>query len=102
MLPANRSHFFIFLSALLVAAGTTQADNAVESIVLDKIAVTGEHAESKNYQVGQSITATKTGTALIDVPQSIAIVTGEQIKDQQMLSLGDVARYVPGIGVHQG
>jgi catecholate siderophore receptor len=46
--------------------------------------------------------ATKTITPLRDVPQSITVVTREQIKDQQMLSLGDVMRYVPGVTVHQG
>lgn len=46
--------------------------------------------------------ATRTLTALRDTPQSITVVTREQIKDQQMLSLGDVVRYVPGVTVHQG
>ncbi|HJQ27252.1 MAG TPA: TonB-dependent siderophore receptor [Blastocatellia bacterium] len=46
--------------------------------------------------------ATRTLTPLRDVPQAITVVTREQIKDQQMLSLGDVARYVPGVTVHQG
>ncbi|HEY9230720.1 MAG TPA: TonB-dependent siderophore receptor, partial [Blastocatellia bacterium] len=46
--------------------------------------------------------ATRTLTPLRDVPQSVTVVTREQIKDQQMLSLGDVARYVPGVSVHQG
>lgn len=64
--------------------------------------VTTTLVESINYKVENSATATKTSRPLIDVPQSIAIITKQQIKDQQMLSLGDVARYVPGIGVHQG
>jgi catecholate siderophore receptor len=46
--------------------------------------------------------ATKTPTPLIDVPQSITIVTSELIKDQMMMSVGDVLRYVPGVMVHQG
>jgi catecholate siderophore receptor len=46
--------------------------------------------------------ATKTQTPLRDVPQSVTVVTREQIKDQQMLSLGDVVRYVPGVTAHQG
>jgi len=46
--------------------------------------------------------ATKTLTPLRDVPQSITVVTREQIRDQQMLSLADVVRYTPGVTVHQG
>ena len=41
-------------------------------------------------------------TPLRDVPQSITVVTQELIKDQLMMSVGDVVRYVPGITVHQG
>jgi len=54
------------------------------------------------YQTPEISSGTKTLTPLRDVPQSITIVTQEQIKDQQMTSIGDVARYVPGISVHQG
>ena len=47
-------------------------------------------------------TATKTLTPLRDVPQSISVVSKEQIKDQSMQSLTDVVAYVPGITAHQG
>ena len=46
--------------------------------------------------------ATKTPTPLRDVPQSVTVVTTELIKDQMMMSVGDVMRYVPGMTVHQG
>jgi catecholate siderophore receptor len=54
------------------------------------------------YQVPAIRSATKTPTALLDVPQSVTVVTGELIKDQMMMSVGDVLRYVPGVTVHQG
>ncbi len=47
-------------------------------------------------------TATKTTTLLRDVPQSVTVVTNELMKDQLMMSVGDVMRYVPGITMHQG
>ena len=46
--------------------------------------------------------ATKTNTPLIDIPQSVSVVTRDFIKDQSIQSLTDVARYVPGVAVHQG
>lgn len=49
-----------------------------------------------------SSAATKTPIALRDVPQSVTVVTQALIQDQMMTSLGDVMRYVPGVGVHQG
>ena len=55
-----------------------------------------------DYLALTTSSATKTLTQLRDIPQSISVVTREQIRDQQMLSLGDVVRYVPGVIVHQG
>jgi catecholate siderophore receptor len=46
--------------------------------------------------------ATKTLTALRDVPQSITVVSQEVIRDQGMQSIADVVRYVPGITAIQG
>ena len=54
------------------------------------------------YQVPATRSATKTATPLIDVPQAVTVVTGELIRDQMMMSIGDVIRYVPGAAVHQG
>jgi len=58
--------------------------------------------DSNTYQAPLITSGTKTLTPLRDVPQSITVVTREQIKDQQMLSISDVVRYVPGITAHQG
>ena len=55
-----------------------------------------------DYLALTTSSATKTLTQLRDIPQSISVVTREQIRDQQMLSLGDAVRYVPGVTVHQG
>ena len=46
--------------------------------------------------------ATKTLSPLRDIPQSISVVTAEQIKDQSFQSVADVVTYVPGIASHQG
>ncbi|HKR61694.1 MAG TPA: TonB-dependent siderophore receptor [Pyrinomonadaceae bacterium] len=46
--------------------------------------------------------ATKTLTALRDIPQSITVISSEQIKDQLLQSMTDVANYIPGIVSHQG
>jgi catecholate siderophore receptor len=54
------------------------------------------------YQTDVVGSATKTLTVLRDVPQSVAVVTKEQVRDQQMQSIADVVRYTPGLSVHQG
>ncbi|MEN3328095.1 MAG: catecholate siderophore receptor [Acidobacteriota bacterium] len=54
------------------------------------------------YGVNSINSATKTLTMLRDIPQSISVVTKEQIRDQSMSSLSEVVAYIPGITSHQG
>ncbi len=58
--------------------------------------------EQAGYLLDTTNSATKTPTPLRDIPQSITVVTQSQIRDQMMMSIADVVRYVPGIVAHQG
>jgi catecholate siderophore receptor len=58
--------------------------------------------KSDGYAAMDSVTATKTDTPLIDVPQTISVVTRQQLDDQAQHSIADVLRYVPGTTVGQG
>jgi len=90
-------------TVLSMAAGHAAADDAAagDPISLPRVTVTAEHF-SEGYLAERSRTATKTDTPLIDVPQSVTVVTRDLIQDQSMQSLMDVARYVPGAGMAQG
>src|SRR5262249_33337442 len=46
--------------------------------------------------------ATKINTPLIDIPQSLSVVTREFINDNSFQNLTDITRYVPGVDIHQG
>jgi catecholate siderophore receptor len=54
------------------------------------------------YYANSTATATKTNTPLIDVPQSVSVLTKDFIQDQGTHSITDLSRYVPGVVVHQG
>jgi len=54
------------------------------------------------YQLSTVSSGTKTLTPLLDVPQSVTVVTRQLMQDQLMTSIADVVRYVPGITLHQG
>jgi len=56
----------------------------------------------KGYNIPAISSATRTSTPLRDVPQSVTVITPELMRDQQMTSIADVVRYVPGIAAHQG
>lgn len=57
---------------------------------------------SEGYLATNSVTATKTDTPLIDIPQTINVVTRAQLDDQAHHSLADILRYIPGTTVGQG
>jgi catecholate siderophore receptor len=46
--------------------------------------------------------ATKINTPLVNIPQSLSVVTREFISDNSFQNLTDITRYVPGVAVHQG
>ena len=55
-----------------------------------------------DYRAAGISSATRTLTPLRDVPQSVTVITGESIRDQGMMSMADVVRFVPGVSAHQG
>jgi catecholate siderophore receptor len=66
----------------------------------------GESQDTRTGTVGvyanSTSSATKTNTPLVNIPQSVNVVTKEFIRDQNFQSLTDVTRYVPGVAIHQG
>ncbi|MEQ1949670.1 MAG: TonB-dependent receptor, partial [Bryobacteraceae bacterium] len=58
--------------------------------------------ETPGYQVEMIGSALKIAAELRDTPQSITVIPREQIRDQMMMSIGDVVRYTPGITAIQG
>ena len=62
----------------------------------DEIVVTGR------YLSLDKLNAVKTPTPIIDVPQSLSIISSDQIAEQSFTSFGDVLRYTPGLSISQG
>jgi catecholate siderophore receptor len=59
-------------------------------------------APTGNYAASATASATRTDTALRDIPQAITVLTRELIQDQSMQGMADAVRYMPGIGTAQG
>ncbi|KAB1071671.1 TonB-dependent receptor [Methylobacterium planeticum] len=80
------------------------------AVTLDQLSVEGQGGGVVGPQGGitigyltkQTRSATKTNTPLIDTPQSVTIVTQEQVRDQNFQNLTDQLRYVPGVIPAQG
>lgn len=54
------------------------------------------------YITEDGSSGTKTPTPLIDVPQTIAVITNDQLQDQAITQLGEALRYVPGVSLETG
>jgi catecholate siderophore receptor len=83
-------------TASIMIASSAMADDAAFDGA--PIVVNG----STDYSTPSTSSATKTDTPLIDVPQTVTVVSKQQIEDQALHSIGDVLRYVPGTTVGQG
>jgi catecholate siderophore receptor len=71
---------------------------APKALALSQDARTG----TVGYYADSTSVGTKTNTPLINIPQSVSVLTKEFIQDQSTHSVTDLSRYVPGVAVHQG
>lgn len=92
-------------TALCAAAVQAAPDHAAASdttVVAMAVVTINGTAQDAPYAVQRTRGATKTDTALRDLPQTITVITPELIRDQSMQSMADLARYVPGISMSNG
>ncbi|WP_158816875.1 TonB-dependent siderophore receptor [Methylocapsa sp. S129] len=71
------------------------------AIPLDTINVQGDnqspHGPGVGYVATRSATATKSDTPIIETPQSISVVTRQQMEDQNAQSVSQALRYTSGV-----
>ncbi len=80
-------------------ASTADSELLLAARTLDTITVPGYRDP---YLTRESFSATKTQTALRDIPQSINVVSAALLNDQGARSLEDALRNVPGVGASHG
>ena len=80
------------------AARKPKPTSAPKAFAVSQDARTG----TVGYYANSTSVATKTNTPLLNVPQSVAVLTKDFIQDQSTHSITDLSRYVPGVAVHQG
>jgi len=70
--------------------------DALGAQIDDEIIVSGR------YLYSDQVNAVKTPTPIIDVPQSLSIITADQIVRQGFDSISDITLYTPGVSSSQG
>lgn len=92
--------------AALIAIGALSPVSLAQSSGADNDAPAAEvmyiYGTRNSYRADDSSSATRTPTAIEDIPQSIFIITRDVIDDQAMTGLGELVRYVPGVTMGQG
>lgn len=101
-LRINAEGFAEVAQTLTVRPSSIESLEIVLQVASSIATVTIVGGNSVAYRTVEVGSATKTTMRLRDVPQSITVVTREQIADQSMDSIAEVVSYVPGISSHQG
>lgn len=87
----------VSLSIASPVALAQSSESGVAGIVaLDDLEIVGR------YLYTDQINALRTPTPVIDVPQSISIITAEKMTLQGFDSIGDIISYTPGVSTSQG
>jgi catecholate siderophore receptor len=92
----------LLLSAMpfnAMAAETTELELESIEVIEQRISDT---TPVKGYKAEQTSSATKTNTQLVNVPQSITVITKDLVRDQSVQSISEAVRYVPGVTASQG
>lgn len=104
----NARSILLGSAATIILIGLSSA-HAQETIELETVTVEGEGTasgqgtgvgqtnEQKGFVAKRSGGATKTNTPLIETPQSVSVVTSEQIKKQEVQTIRAATRYTAGV-----
>ncbi|MCO5734225.1 TonB-dependent siderophore receptor [Rhizobium sp. SSA_523] len=84
----------------LVLVSTTAAEEP--TTVLSRITIQGQgggdaKGPTQGFVAENSVSATKTGRAILETPQSISVITQDQIRQRDAQSLGEALNYTAGV-----
>lgn len=83
-----------FLINIFLAA--QENNTKVLNVEIEEVIIKG------NILYADQVNALKTPVPVLDVPQSVSIVTDEDIRKQGFREISDIVRYIPGVNTSQG
>ena len=98
-MPSRRNIVIVVLVAIVSASSALAQDVATSDtreLVIEQVLVRGA------YFGKRVASGVKTPTSLLDIPQSVSLMTAEQINDQAMTSIAEIMQYTPGVSIGQG
>lgn len=92
------AYSFAGADTVTLTSATAQSDNG--PVQLGPVTVEGElegpFGPVEGYNASRTTTGSKTDTPLIEIPQSISVITRDRLDDQGAESISDALRYTPG------
>ncbi|MDC7689847.1 TonB-dependent siderophore receptor [Vogesella indigofera] len=90
------------IATLALAVNQAYAADSTTEARLDSVVVSAEQggdaqAPTVGYRVRSSLGATKTDTAIKEIPQAVSVVTKQQIDTQKPRTVSEALRYTPGV-----
>ena len=83
----------LFIGALLISSFIFAQDNDED---VEEVIVKG------NVLYSDQVNALKTPVPVLDVPQTVSIVTDDEIQERGFREIGDIVRYTTGVNTSQG
>ncbi|MAI03577.1 MAG: TonB-dependent siderophore receptor [Rickettsiales bacterium TMED289] len=87
----NLIKVLFLLSGVLFAQTDGNSEDQVEEVII-----------KGNVLYSDQVHALKTPVPVLDVPQTVTIVTDDEIRSQGLREIGDIVRYTPGVNTSQG
>lgn len=91
--------------SVALAATDAHAQAQTDTTVLQPLVIEGKKREEtgvgpvNGYSATRSTTGIKSDTPIKDIPQTVNVVTSDQMNDQGAQSMGEALRYTPGVSV---
>jgi len=92
---------FPLISSAEEASPSAETEALPEVNVTSKVDAGQSSEKTKSYTIKSTATATRLETSLRDTPQSISVITRQQLDDFRILSVNDALSYATGIKVEQ-
>ncbi len=101
----RKTYMSLLISAMYIQ-GSAYAQEPVKDTLAEVEVKAGAEKETarsevRGYVAKRAMTATKTDTSILETPQSISVITADQIEDQKAQSVQEILRYSAGVVADQ-
>jgi catecholate siderophore receptor len=83
-------------------AENSKSINKSDKTLSEILVISDSLKENSGYKANYSSSSTRTEAKILNTPQAVSVVNQDQIRDQNITSMEEAVRYVPGVNIQQG